>query len=87
METQKSLFDDFENEWQKEWKNMPEFISKNKKPFQQIIISFKSFEDVKEFGKKLDLNVTPKTDGLWFPSKEKESGLFYKNDNWDKYEK
>ena len=82
-----TLFDDYENEWQKEWKDMPEFISENKKPYQQIIVSFIDFNDVKEFAKRLGLNVTPKTDALWFPLKEKESGLYYKNDNWGKDEK
>lgn len=82
-----TLFDDYENEWQKEWKDMPEFISENKKPYQQIIVSFRDFNDVKEFAKRLGLNVTPKTDALWFPLKEKESGLYYKNDNWGKDEK
>jgi hypothetical protein len=82
-----TLFDDYENEWQKEWKDMPEFISENKKPYQQIIVSFRDFNNVKEFAKRLGLNVTPKTDALWFPLKEKESGFYYKNDNWGKDEK
>ena len=87
MENNLSLFDDLENEWQKEWKDMPEFVTNNKKPYQQIIVSFKSYDDVKEFAKRLGLNVTPKTDALWFPLREKESGLHYVNDNWNKDEK
>ena len=76
------MFPDFENEWEKEWKDMPEFISENKKPSQQISVSFKSFEDVKEFAKLLGLNVTPKTDALWFPMKVKETGMVYKSKYW-----
>ena len=79
---QVSLFDDFENEWQKEWKDMPEFVTNNKKPYQQIIVSFKSYDDVKEFAKRLGLNVTPRTDALWFPMKVKETGMVYKSKNW-----
>lgn len=86
MENALTLFDDFENEWQKEWKDMPEFVSNNKKPYQQIKISFRNFDDVKEFAKRLGLNVTPKTDALWFPLKEKEDGLHYINENWNKDE-
>jgi hypothetical protein len=82
-----SLFDDYENEWQKEWKDMPEFVTENKKPFQQITVSFKSYDDVKEFAKRLEVQVTPKTDSFWFPLKEKESGMFYVNKNWNKDEK
>lgn len=87
MENNLSLFDDLENEWQKEWKDMPEFITNNKKPFQQIIVSFKNYDDVKEFANRLGLNVTPKTDALWFPMKSKESGFCYTNENWGKDEK
>lgn len=86
-ETQKGLFDDFENEWQKEWKDMPEFISENKKPCQQIIVSFKSFEDVKEFGKRLGIQVTPNTNSSWFPPKGWDTGTVYVNENWGKDEK
>lgn len=86
MSNNLSLFEDYENEWQKEWKDMPEFVTNNKKPQQQIIISFRNYEDVKEFGKRLELNVTPKTDALWFPAKEKETGLFYINEKWGKDE-
>tara|TARA_R110002051_G_C8370886_1_gene443507 strand:- start:140 stop:397 length:258 start_codon:yes stop_codon:yes gene_type:complete len=79
---QVNMFPDLENKWEKEWKDMPEFISENKKPSQQISVSFKSFEDVKEFAKLLGLNVTPKTDALWFPMKVKETGMVYKSKNW-----
>jgi hypothetical protein len=87
MLKQTNLFDEFENEWQKEWKDMPEFLSEDKKPFQQIIVSFKTYEDVKVFGEKLGLKVTPKTDALWFPQKQKESGFYYINQNWKTDEK
>ena len=87
MSNQKSLFDDFDNEWQKEWKDMPEFVSENKKPYQQIIVSFNSFEDVKEFAKRLDLKVTPKTNSTWFPAKKWDTGDVYVNKNWGKDEK
>jgi hypothetical protein len=82
-----SLFDDLENEWEKEWKDMPEFISENKKPSQQIIVSFKSYEDVKEFAKRLGITVTPKTNSTWFPAKGWDTGDVYINENWNKDEK
>lgn len=75
------------DEWKKEWKNMPEFISENKKPIQKIIISFESFEDVKEFGKKLNINVTPKTNSSWFPPRELNKNYVYSNKYWGEDEK
>lgn len=62
-----SLFEPEENDWQKEWKDMPEFIQEDQKPIQQITVSFASFEDVKKFAELLGMNVTAKTNSTWFP--------------------
>jgi hypothetical protein len=75
-----------EEDWKKEWKDMPEFISENKKPLQQIKISFRNYDDVLEFARILDLKVTPKTDALWYPPKPKETGLVYKSEDWNNEE-
>jgi hypothetical protein len=83
MMKQINMFPDLENEWEKEWKDMPEFISENKKPSQQITISFKDFEDVKMFAKLLNVKVTPKTDSFWFPIKEIDNGEVYSNKKWN----
>ena len=56
-----------EEEWRKEWQDMPEFVMGNTEPFQKITISFKSWEDVKKFGELIGQRVTQKTDSLWFP--------------------
>jgi len=63
----KGLFEDFENEWEKEWKDMPEFVQEDQKPMQQIVVSFASFEDVKQFAELLGMKVTRKTNSTWFP--------------------
>ena len=81
-----SLFPDFENEWQKEWKGMPEFIAENKEPSQQIIVSFRSFEDVKKFGELIGIKVTPKTKSTWFPERPIDTGEYYFNKDWGKDE-
>lgn len=73
MTEQTSLFPDEENEWQKEWKNMPEFVQTNKEPIKQLIISFNSWEDYKEFSKLIGQPLTSKTQSLWFPKAEIET--------------
>ena len=70
MNDQIEMFPDFENEWEKEWHDMPEFVQENQEPVQQIIISFQNYHQVKEFGKLLDQNVTPNTKSLWYPKRE-----------------
>jgi hypothetical protein len=78
-----SLFPELENEHEKEWKDMPEFLSEKNNPFQQIKVSFKSFDDVKEFGKLLGIkNITPKTDSLWFPKKDTQDKFIYASKLW-----
>jgi hypothetical protein len=71
-----------------EWKGMPEFISENKQPIQQIIVSFETFEDVQAFGLKLGFKVTKDTNSIWFPLKDKKKkDHVYVNRNWGKDDK
>ena len=53
--------------WEDEWDDMPEYISLNKKPVQQIKVSFATYEDVQAFAELLGMNVSEKTDSTWFP--------------------
>lgn len=70
---QDSLFPEFENDIEKEWKDMPEFIQENKQPIKQLIVSFKNFDDYKEFSKLIEQPLTPKTQSVWFPKAEIET--------------
>ena len=69
-----SLFEDFkteekENNWKKEWVDMPEFIQDKKEPFSKIIIRCESEEDLMELSKILNQKLTKKTKSIWFPYK------------------
>ena len=55
----------------KEWEGMPEFKQDDKMPLRQIIISFDSQDDIKNFSELLNQNITDKTKSLWYPKKEK----------------
>jgi hypothetical protein len=69
----KELFENTE-EWKNEWISMPEFIQeKTNKPFTQITIRFKNEQDLKDFSKLINQNLTKKTKSIWFP--EIERGL------------
>jgi len=70
MSDQVEMFPDFENEWQKEWHQMPEFLQENTEPIQQIIVSFQTYHHVKLFGELMNQNVSAKTKSLWYPKKE-----------------
>lgn len=82
---QNSLFDNLNefNKWKDEWQDMPEFEMGNTEPFQKIIVSFKSKEDVNDFAKLINQKITYKTKSLWFPKDENyiaPKNFVYKNE-------
>lgn len=56
-----------EQEWEKEWKGMPEFVQKEQKPFGTIHVHFNNYEDMVEFGVKIGHKVNAETKFLWYP--------------------
>jgi len=50
-----------------EWTDMPEFNQKDLSPQRQVIVSFKNEDDVKNFSKLLNQQITEKTKSLWYP--------------------
>jgi len=71
------------SEWAKEWQDMPEFIQKDARPFQQITLSFEKWEDVQAFSKLINQRITEKTDSIWFPEMklEKPSNFVYTDES------
>ena len=50
-----------------EWKDMPEFVQEKQEPYQQIIVRFRSKEDVEDFAKLIGQPLTPKSKSIWHP--------------------
>jgi hypothetical protein len=77
------LFDDFENEWQKEWKDMPEFVQNKKKTYAEMIIRFDNEKDLQDFAKLIDQKLTKKTNSIWHPAKSHWGGTkkFWKDED------
>lgn len=58
----------------KYWKGMPEYVVEDQEPRKQLIISFRSEEDMLKFGETvLGQKLTPKTKSVWWPAKEKDN--------------
>jgi len=70
MSDQHTMFPNFEDEREREWKDMPEFIQDDLTPFQQVIVSFKNKEDRDAFAKMIDQKLTYKTQSVWYPKVE-----------------
>lgn len=61
-----------QQEWEKEWVGMPEFIqSKTKEPYAKITIRFDCKEDLDMFSKLINQKLTKKTKSTWYPSIER----------------
>ena len=60
-------------EWKQEWLEMPEFVQENRAPYRTIYIHFECEEDVKEFSKLIDQNITPNRKYYWYPEREPNS--------------
>ena len=62
------LFPDFENTWQREWHDMPEFTAEDNKPVKQLIVSFKEWADYKYFASLIDTKLSKDTISIWYPA-------------------
>lgn len=56
----------------REWKGMPEFDQEDKTGAKQLIVHFKTTEDVESFARLVGQTVTEKTRSIWFPKAEIE---------------
>ena len=54
--------------WEKEWQNMPEFISEKRKDFAEITIRFRNKKDLKKFSRLIDQNLTERTKSIYYPA-------------------
>jgi hypothetical protein len=66
-----NLFENLEdyenNEWEKEWQDMPEFNQKDLTAYQSIIVHFETKEDRENFAKLINQKLNIKTKFIWYP--------------------
>lgn len=58
---------DAELAWQKEWKNMPEFVQNDMEPKFSVLVNFETEEALYAFAKLVDQKITFKTQSIWYP--------------------
>lgn len=66
----KLLFEDLEESFRDEWRDMPEYVQEDLTPYRVINVRFRNDEDVAEFAKLIGQTITPKQKALWFPYAE-----------------
>ena len=74
---QANLFENLDDyaTWKKDWVGMPEFVQEDLQPFQKIIVSFETKEDVENFAKLVGQKITYKTQSIWFPKRDKDLSI------------
>jgi hypothetical protein len=73
-----SLFDtEYDSDdWQEEWKDMPEFVQeKQDEAYAKIIFRFENEEDLQAFAKLIGQKLTNKTKSSWHPYKSHWGGM------------
>ena len=65
--------EEVKEDWEKEWKDMPEFLQEDREPWKQIKVSFENQEDMKKFAELLNQTITLKTRSVWYPKAEIET--------------
>lgn len=66
----RSLFDDLEESFREEWRDMPEFVQEDLTPYRVINVRFRNQADVDAFEKLMEQKITEKQKTLWFPYAE-----------------
>lgn len=76
--------DEVDGDPNKEYKDMPEYVSEDETAIQKIIVNFKNREDVRNFAKLVEQeNITDKTKSLWYPcvERKKRKTTSFKDEN------
>jgi len=59
-----------DEEWKKEWQDMPEFVQKDLTSFRKIVVHFRNQADIDKFSKLIKQKIT-KAPSLWYPKWKK----------------
>jgi hypothetical protein len=57
-------------DWKKEWQDMPEFEMEDLSSFRKIVVHFRNQEDIDKFAELIGQKIT-KAPSLWYPEWEK----------------
>jgi len=73
------------DEYETEWRGMPDFNQPDNGAFRQIIVSFDDQAGVDAFEALVKQNITNKTKSIWFPPRERNNvqDLFYFDERKD----
>lgn len=65
-EAQQVLFETGDS-WEELWWGMPEYVMGDARPLYRVTVNLFTVEDLVEFGRRLDMPITTRTDTITFP--------------------
>jgi len=72
------LFENLQESFRDEWRNMPEYIQEDLTPFRVINVRFRNQKDVDAFEKLMQQKITEKQKTIWFPYAEPRIASIYR---------
>lgn len=78
MTDQNTLFDNLEESFRNEWKNMPEYVQEDLTPYRVLNVRFRNAEDLAIFEKLMEQKITEKQKTIWFPYAEPRIASIYR---------
>lgn len=70
--------DDEDDSWKKHWKDMPEFVQEEQKPYRTLYVHFETEEDLQNFSSLISQKIPEKAKFIWHPKKEKEENILWR---------
>jgi hypothetical protein len=64
-------------EWKQHWKDMPEFVQEELKPFAQIIVRFATEEDLRDFNRRIGQDLAATAKSTWHPKAARSTGVHF----------
>ena len=77
MEEQTTLFD-IPNDWETEWRGMPEYSNIRIEPYKSLIVNFVTREDYLDFVNVMEQPMTSQTQYIYFPEAIKNDNEQYR---------
>lgn len=66
------------HDWQKEWKDMPEYNQEDKTGHSQIVVHFETLSDRNDFIELINAPLTDKSKYIWYPYRESDPPKNYR---------
>lgn len=75
---QNKLFENLDESFRDEWRNMPEYIQEDLTPYRTINVRFRCASDIALFEQLMQQKITEKQKTIWFPYAEPRIASIYR---------